>query len=542
MPKSAAPRSSKRQNVSPAQLVPLPSNFLQFEYLGFIVAGVYCTLLSWSAWAYHVVGDYNVETDFYWSYIPEAKSILRGIVSIEDFHGPIYPAILGLFGWVTKDFFHSGVCISILSAGCFLVLLFYTWKTFVPPDIAFVGVILVAINSFFIQYSYTAGTDMFFNALLMASIYFLFKKEDPSLKEIAWSAFFTALAYLTRYNGVFMLLAIPVVFLIVNPFHSGIRRRFSQAAEFLAAFFLFIAPWGIYCSIEKGSFFYNKNYLNIAYEMFAKNRTGWDQFWFSNSVQYTSLAQVAFSNPVLFFRTVMNNVIEHYYFDMEKLMGWQMGVFVALGLLALWKRRPTRKEAAFWIVGVSFFCVLLLVFYGERFSLFLIPFYISIALFALSLLQTESFRAGVRVRLGMWITVVLAIWTLSQALSFNRTNIDSGPKEVLAIAEWFHQNVGTVPDTTVIVARKPHISYYLGMSMTVFPNISSMEELYQSLRQSHAQYLYFGVFEANMRPQFQRLLNPLNAPGWLIPLTYTVDPPAVLYRVSASGDRAPLAQ
>jgi hypothetical protein len=142
----------------------------------------------------------------------------------------------------------------------------------------------------------------------------------------------------------------------------------------------------------------------------------------------------------------------------------------------------------------------------------------------------------------MWITVVLAIWTLSQALSFNRTNIDSGPKEVLAIAEWFHQNVGTVPDTTVIVARKPHISYYLGMSMTVFPNISSMEELYQSLRQSHAQYLYFGVFEANMRPQFQRLLNPLNAPGWLIPLTYTVDPPAVLYRVSASGDRAPLAQ
>ena len=276
--------------------------------------------------------------------------------------------------------------------------------------------------------------------------------------------------------------------------------------------------------------------------MFAKNRTGWDQFWFSNSVQYTSLAQVAFSNPVLFFRTVMNNVIEHYYFDMEKLMGWQIGVFVVLGLLALWKRRPTRKEAAFWIVGVSFFCVLLLVFYGERFSLFLIPFYISIALFALSLLQTESFRAGVRVRLGMWITVVLAIWTLSQALSFNRTNIDSGPKEVLAIAEWFHQNVGTVPDTTVIVARKPHISYYLGMSMTVFPNISSMEELYQSLRQSHAQYLYFGVFEANMRPQFQRLLNPLNAPGWLIPLTYTVDSSVVLCRVSASGDRAPSAQ
>ena len=139
----------------------------------------------------------------------------------------------------------------------------------------------------------------------------------------------------------------------------------------------------------------------------------------------------------------------------------------------------------------------------------------------------------------MWITLVLAVWTLSQALSFNRANIDSGPKEVLAISEWFHRNVGTVSDTTVIVARKPHISYYLGMSMTVFPNISSMEELYQSLQQSHAQYLYFGVFEASMRPQFQRLLDPSNAPGWLIPLTYTADPPAVLYRFSSSGDRMP---
>ena len=90
MPKSVAARSSKRPNPLPAQFIPLPPNFIQFKYLGFIIAGIYCTLLSWSAWVYHVVGDYNVETDFYWSYIPEAKSLLRGIVSIEDFRGPVY--------------------------------------------------------------------------------------------------------------------------------------------------------------------------------------------------------------------------------------------------------------------------------------------------------------------------------------------------------------------------------------------------------------------------------------------------------------------
>ncbi len=255
MPKSVAARSSQRQNPSPAQFIPLPPNFLQFKYLGFIIAGIYCTLLSWSAWVYHVVGDYNVETDFYWSYIPEAKSLLRGIVSIEDFRGPMYPAILGLLGGFTKDFFHSGVCISVISAGCFLVLLFYTWKTFAPPDIVFAGVLLVAVNSIFIQYSYTAGTDMFFNALLMASIYFLFKNENPSLREIVCSAFFAALAYMTRYNGIFMLLAIPVVFLVVNPFQSSMRRRLYTSSRVFCSLFPLYCSLGILLFYQKREFF-----------------------------------------------------------------------------------------------------------------------------------------------------------------------------------------------------------------------------------------------------------------------------------------------
>jgi hypothetical protein len=34
-----------------------------------------------------------------------------------------------------------------------------------------------------------------------------------------------------------------------------------------------------------------------------------------------------------------------------------------------------------------------------------------------------------------------------------------------------------------------------------------------------------------MRPQFQQLLNPNTAPPWLEPITYTTNPPSVLYRV-----------
>jgi hypothetical protein len=57
----------------------------------------------------------------------------------------------------------------------------------------------------------------------------------------------------------------------------------KTSAIFLGAFLVFIAPWGINCLIQKGSFFYNRNYLNIAYEMFAKGKVGWDQYWYGES-------------------------------------------------------------------------------------------------------------------------------------------------------------------------------------------------------------------------------------------------------------------
>jgi hypothetical protein len=41
--------------------------------------------------------------------------------------------------------------------------------------------------------------------------------------------------------------------------------------------------------------------------------------------------------------------------------------------------------------------------------------------------------------------------------------------------------------------------------------------------------------EAGMRPQFQKLLDPRNAPKELRPLTYTTNPPAVLYKVELGG-------
>jgi hypothetical protein len=58
-----------------------------------------------------------------------------------------------------------------------------------------------------------------------------------------------------------------------------------------------------------------------------------------------------------------------------------------------------------------------------------------------------------------------------------------------------------------------------------------MEALEQETKKLNASYFFYGIYEANMRPEFQSLLDPMRAPAWLEPITYTVNPPSVLYRV-----------
>jgi hypothetical protein len=129
------------------------------------------------------------------------------------------------------------------------------------------------------------------------------------------------------------------------------------------------------------------------------------------------------------------------------------------------------------------------------------------------------------------IAIILLLWTSYSSMEFNRVNIDSGPREIVSIAGWSHQNLGDSEHGKIVIARKPHIAYYLDMKLEMFPYVSSYDDLLAHMRRVNASYLFFGLMEAGMRPQFQYLLDPRSAPKELKPLTYTTNPPAVLYKV-----------
>ncbi len=194
---------------------------------------------------YHKVGDYGVETDFFWDYVPKAKSFINGDLQIDQFRGPLYPIVLSLVNLIISNYFISGIVIGVLSASILLFLTFELIKRIFLPTVSFFVTLLLASNPIFVQYTYSAGTDMMFNALAAATLFFFFKDKELNYRNIIIAAVLGGLSYLTRYNGVF-LLGFVFIILFVNYWNKNWLQRIKSSFVFVAVFILTFTPWGIY--------------------------------------------------------------------------------------------------------------------------------------------------------------------------------------------------------------------------------------------------------------------------------------------------------
>jgi hypothetical protein len=509
------------------------NKFIQFRYLGLVIAGLYFVVLLILSLLYHKVGDYGIETDFFWGYVPHAKSFINGDLQIDAFRGPLYPMVLGFVNLIISNYFITGIIIGILSASILIYLTFELVDRIFSPIVSVFVSLLLAFNPIFVQYTYSAGTDMMFNVLAVATLFFFFREKELNYGNIIIAAILGGLSYLTRYNGVF-LLGFVFIILFVNYWDNNWLQRIKSSFVFVAVFILTFTPWGIYCLIEKGSFFYNENYKNIAYELYGKGKIPWDQFWFSESSSFTSLFDVVGRDPFLFVSTTIGNIGEHFLLDMERLMDWYVGVFIVIGLILLLISNPFKnwksRETGYYLSNLFFFALLTLVFYSERFSIFLISFY---SVIAIQPFFREKFAANKYIpsKLVYLIVISLVAVTLVKSISFNSSRINSGPQELLVLQDWYEENIPESEKGNKIAARKAHVAYYLGMDFVLLPMAKSYEEFIENLRQNNVDYLYFSTIEAAMRREFQTLLNPKsNHPGLKV-VVYFNNPPAVLYRL-----------
>ncbi len=509
------------------------NSIINYKHLPALFSIIYLLILLYLSLTYHKIGDYGVETDFYQSYVPAAKEFLRGNILIDAFRGPLYQIILGVFAFLIGEYLKAGIVINLLSASAVIFLSMTIVKKIFSNEYSFFTGLLLVFNQVFIQYTYSAGTDMFFNALICLAVYLLLFKEEYKISFLILGAFVTGLAYLTRYNGIFLVIFFFVI-LFINYRRIDLKFKIKSAFIFLSAFFITISPWGIFLLFKRGSFFYNENYRNIAYELYGKGKISWDSFWYSGSNQFSSLTEVIFSDPINFLLHMLQNIYKHFLLDMEKLIGWQLGVFVILGIIVFLINNPLKylkgRKLSYLLAGGVFFLILLLVFYSERFSLFLIPFYTIMAIYPL-LSNGKSLKKIIPKSVIFLIIIVVSLVTFAKSYAFNDSKIDSGPKEILKLRDWYFANVPESQRGKTIAARKPHIAYYLKMNFNVIPLAKNYQDFLNKIKKEKDDYIYFGIWEGKTRPALRNMINPRYKFPGLETVVYLLNPPAVLYKV-----------
>jgi hypothetical protein len=365
-------------------------------------------------------------------------------------------------------------------------------------------------------------------ALAVLVVYLLLREGSP--RDILLAGLVSGFAYITRYNAIALFVAVPAGLLTMNVYSRSWKQRMRDTALYLAGATVFILPWGVYTWMKTGHFSYNNNFYNIAYEMYGKGKLGWDEYWGTLAPRFTSYWDVVAYDPGRFFSQLGANALEHLWNDATLLIAAPLGIFAIGGILALLRNGVDRRQGLLFLTAGAYYLVLLPVFYGERFSLFLAPVVLVLAVlfFRWRVLPDVGFAT-----FGLKHVVFLGALGFSAVYSYHRVGaaIGSGPVEILDVRDAYVRVVGTPEGRARVAARKPHIAYYLHMDYVLFPSVTTMPLLLESLRKDSVEYLYFSLVEAGMRPQFRPLLDPRAAPPDLVPVLKVDYPPAVLYRI-----------
>ncbi len=476
-------------------------------WLPWAVAGVFLAVMGFLTFRYHTVGGLGVETDFYAELYPQARELVEGRFSPLNYgaKGPVYSLLLAGTWVFVRDFFRAGLVLNLLTASGFLVALFFLVRRVFNPLTAALTLLVVALNPMFVGYSYQAGSDMPFLLLCALSLLFLFR--DEGRRDLILSALFGLLAFLTRYNGAFIPAGAMVYFALAG---GTWNERLRRAGLWLGVFVAAGLPWFIPNWIVTGSPVKNDNYLNVMMEFYALSKGASYESWTDAlPKQFTGMGDIILYDPVYFLRHLGLNVISHFILDMRELVGWGSGVFVLIGAVLLAFTRPLRGRLLYFLFGALYFLILALVFYNSRFSLFLLAMYIPLAIWPLSVRITPrymqtAFRA---------LLVVFAAATLAGSFRDMKPVYADLRRSPVFLRELGEGLARIETDRTQkLMARKPHVAYYAGLTPIMFPEKpKTVEELVSHCREEGIRYILYTAIEAQARPDFQAVFLNLGA-------------------------------
>ncbi|TMQ69797.1 MAG: hypothetical protein E6K81_14085 [Candidatus Eisenbacteria bacterium] len=461
------------------------------------LAGVLAIMLLAVALGPHRIGDYSTETDFYGAYADGARLIQHGHLDATRYGviGPVYEVTLALAGLVVRDLFLAAELISVLGT-----------------RLALLAALFLATNPYFVRYGYTASTDALALALQAAALALLLG--CMGRRAAAAAGLVAALAFLTRYSAITLL---PVGLLAAacggRPAGPGTSRRAEKLA-FAAGFAALVLPW-LGFSLAHGAGVGASLHHNLAYEVFAR----------ALEPQFKSLWDVIARDPAAVARQMAINVAAHLRDDARILLGPPFAAAALLGGLLAGATGALRRGWPLATAALLGFLAFVPVFYSERYSLALLPFY-AVAAAYLFAAPRWALVLGGRVPLKPLLAVIpLALGVLG-SWDLQRRVLAQQPVEASACAERLR---ALARPGDRVIARKPHIAWLAGVGAVPFPFVDRLDSLAAYARAHQARWLFYALPEGESRQGFRYLLDTSAVVPGLTVRQVSGPRPAVLY-------------
>jgi hypothetical protein len=471
----------------------------------------------------HRIGNYEVETDFYWKYGPAARDLTRGAIDITNYDskGWGYPSVVAAVSLLGFDAFRAAQIVALLSAALVLLLVYRLHRRLFGPGVALAGLLLVGGNRIFLVNTYEVGTDMFFLAVTLASIALLLRGEAPGWRAVLASGLLGGWAFSTRYNGLVLWPGALALFLLFRVPDGPRSLRLQRAALWSAGFLAAALPWLWINAAHTGNPLTNTNYLNVGYSVYGEGN--WEQFFYGSGRKVHSFVDVVRLDPGRFIAAMVRNVGEHVRRDLFELMSPPWGILAALGALLLLVDRPGRRVAGYLTFGALGFASLVPVFYGARFSLMILPFYVALATWPFAsprvarwVVEIErAFPARAFLFLVLWAPAAAAsyIWTNSRD---NRENVAAGPYDLTQAVSFLKAR----PAGGAVLARKPHAAFIAGMRFVPLPDVPNPDSLHAVALRERAGYVLISGAELAKREGLAPFAYPnASIPGFRLAFT-----------------------
>ncbi len=470
---------------------------------GFVLLAT--ALIAWGAGGRAYLG-FGVENDLFMQYLPEAQRVLDGEPLQLPYHPPIYPVLLALTTAAVGDWLTAGVVISIVSMAAAMCLGYSLFRAMCGTAAAVGALVGLAGSSAALTHAGLASSDMLYLALFLGAAYVAVAATQRASARLWFLAgVVVGAAMLTRTNGVSLLAVVLFPWLLP-------RSRLRGSALVLAGVAAALALWAAIALVTGSRFAPQGSHVSLAYHFYHQDLL-FDDARALLGNEFVSAWDVVARDPMLVLKTYVRGFYDvlQTLFTAGFTLDAPLNLLVLPGLVYLLATSNRVFVGYLVLIVVPQLLLLNLAIADERYYLYVVPLFGAAVAGTFTLLL--AVLGGVR-----WRRSIASIFALCALVALVSAGRDAGRSWSASVAE-LEQAIPAVEaaatQSTVLIARKEHVSHYAGVAYAWLPR--TLAELESEARRAVGRdvLVYLGSEEGKLRPEIAALAAADEPPPWL---------------------------